>query len=492
MSAGSSNSFPPPPGGAATRTPAPPRAAAVDSATRSHQPAPLSDPRDHLERTLGLGDTIMLAVSSVIGVGIFLTPGSVAALVPEPRLFLLAWVVGGGLSLAGALANAEMGAIFPRAGGDYVWLRVAFHPLAGFLVGWLTFFVIYAGTVATLAAGFADSLGHFLPLPAPARLGVAIAAIVAATLLNVRGVRLAALLNDLTGWVKVGALATLAIAGWLVTPEALPEAAAAQPALAPVTASGFALALSPILFSYLGWNAPVYVASEIRAPDRVLPRALFIGLGLCTALYLLLNALYVHALPGGQLAGVPAAGSAAATVLFGPLGGRLISGLILISVAGCLSATVLVGPRIAYAMALDGHFIAGVERVHPRYHTPHVALWLQAGVSIALLLLLQRFPSVLDYTTFAIVLATTADVAALYVLRWRRPDLERPYRAWGYPWVPALYLLANAGIALGMLAGRPLECLIALGVAATALPFWWLLDARRRAHGGVPSSGAPD
>ncbi len=478
---GSASRPPPPPAGGATRSGAP--ATTVDTA-EPPPPTSLSDPRDHLERTLGLGDTIMLAVSSVIGVGIFLTPGAVATLVPEPRLFLLAWVVGGGLSLAGALANAEMGAIFPRAGGDYVWLRVAFHPLAGFLVGWLTFFVIYAGTVATLAAGFAESLGHFIPLAAPAQLGVAVAAIIGATLLNVRGVRLAARLNDLTGWVKVGALATLALAGWLVTPEALPVAAA-LPAVAPATVSGFALGLSPILFSYLGWNAPVYVASEIRAPDRILPRALFIGLGLCTALYLLLNALYLHALPGGQLAGVPAAGSAAATVLFGPLGGRLISGLILVSVAGCLSATVLVGPRIAYAMALDGHFIAGVERIHPKYRTPHVALWLQAGVSISLLLLLQRFPSVLDYTTFAIVLATTADTAALYVLRWRQPDLERPYRAWGYPWVPALYLLANAGIALGMLAGRPLECLIALAVTATALPFWWLLDRRRPVRGEI-------
>ncbi len=443
-----------------------------ESARTGHDHA---DPRDHLERSLSQGDTLMLAVSSVIGVGIFLTPGAVAGLVPEPRLFLLAWLVGGALSLAGALANAEMGAMFPRAGGDYVWLRHAFHPLAGFLVGWLTFFVIYAGTVATLAAGFAESVARFVPLSPTARLGVALAAILATTALNVRGVHLAARFNDITGWFKVLALAALVLAGWLVTPKPLAAAATVAP-VGETTLVGFTLALSPILFSYLGWNAPVYVAGEIRDPQRTLPRALFIGLGLCTILYLLTNALYLHALPGGRLVGAPAAGDAAAQALFGALGGRLIGTLILVSVLGCLSATVLVGPRIAYAMALDGHFIRGVERVHPVHRTPHVALWLQAAVSAGLLLVLQRFPSVLDYTTFAIVLATMADVAALYMLRWRRPDLERPYHALGYPLLPALYFIANAGIALGMAFGRPLECLSALCVAAIALPFWWLLD----------------
>jgi APA family basic amino acid/polyamine antiporter len=234
-----------------------------------------------------------------------------------------------------------------------------------------------------------------------------------------------------------------------------------------------------VLFSYLGWNASVYVASEIREPQRNLPRSLFIGLGVCTALYLVMNALYLHALPIEALAGEPRAGEAAAVALFGPAGGTLVGALILLSVLGCLNATILVGPRIAYAMALDGMFFAGSERVHERFRTPHVAIVVQAATAIGLIVVLQRFPSVLDYTTFAIVLATIADTSALYALRAKRPHVARPYRAWGYPIVPALYLAANVAIALAMLWGRPLECAVALLVTASGLPFLAAFGRRR-------------
>ena len=179
------------------------------------------------------------------------------------------------------------------------------------------------------------------------------------------------------------------------------------------------------------------------------------------------------------LAGEPRAGEAAAVALFGPLGGSIVAALILLSILGCLNATILVGPRIAYAMALDGVFFAGSERVHDRFRTPHVAILVQAATAIALILVLQRFPRVLDYTTFAIVVATIADTGALYTLRARQPDRPRPYRAWGYPVVPALYLVANAGIALAMLTGRPLECAIALLVTASGLPFRAAFARRR-------------
>jgi APA family basic amino acid/polyamine antiporter len=443
--------------------------------TASKRPAAASThvadrhPDDRLERTLSLTDSTLLVVSSVIGVGIFLTPGVVAASLPVASLFLAAWALGGLLSLAGALANAELGAMYPHAGGDYVYLREAYHPTAGFLVGWLSFFVIYAGTVATLAMGFAEGLANYVALGPPAKIGTAVAIIIVTSWVNYRGVRPGALVNNLSAALKVATLAGLGVAGWFFVPtlpRVLPAAATGE-----ATLSGFGLALSPILFSYLGWNASVYVASEIRDPQRNLPRSLFIGLGLCTALYLLLNALYVHALPMVALAGEPRAGEAAALALFGPVGGSIVAALILLSVLGCLNATILVGPRIAYAMALDGMFFAGSERVHDRFRTPHVAIVVQAATAIALIVVLQRFPSILDYTTFAIVVATIADTAALYALRWRKPALPRPYRAWGYPVVPALYLVANAAIALAMVRGRPLECAIALLVTATALPF---------------------
>ena len=437
-------------------------------------------PKDRLRRELSLQDAVFLVIASVVGSGIFLTPGTIATHLPHAGLIMAAWIVGGLLSLAGALANAELGAMYPRAGGDYVYLREAFHPIAGFLVGWITFFAIYAGTVATLAVGFAASLGAMLGWDTPLVLGVAVVTIVACSSLNWIGVHWGALANNVTGWIKVGALTVFG----LVAPfsaeadvtnlRPLVEGAADA---APLVA--FALALSPVLFSYLGWNATIYVASEIRDPGRNVPRSLFVGLALCTGLYLLLNSVYLLALSPAELAQTANAGEAAASVFFGDLGGRLLSGFVLISILGTLSATILVGPRIAYAMALDDLFLPGVGKVHDDYATPTAAIAVQAVVSIALLLLLQNFPSALDFTTFAILLATVADVAALYMLRRTRPGLARPYRAWGYPWVPALYVIANLAIAGSLLWGATRESLVSLGVLALGLPFYWVLARRK-------------
>lgn len=439
-------------------------------------------PRDRLARELGFADATFLVVSSVIGAGIFFTPGVVAQSVPDPRLFLLAWLLGGGLSLAGALANAELGAMFPRAGGDYVYLREAFHPLAGFLVGWLSFFVIYAGTVATLAMAFADGVDRLLPLGEGGTIVLALSVILGSTWVNYIGVRSGATFNNVTAVLKIVAIGLLVVAGLVISLPS-PPAAPGATAPPPVSLRGFALAMSPVLFTYLGWNAPVYVASEIREPGRNVPRALFLGLAVCTGLYLLLNLLYLHTTPIAELAGANDAGEAAARALFGAFGGNVASLLILLSVLGCLNATILVGPRIAYAMSLDGQFFPGTDRVHHVNQTPHVALIAQAVVAFGLIAVLKTFPSVLDYTTFAIVVATMADVAALYALRRDRPDAPRPYRAWGYPVVPALYFLANAAIATAMLFGRPLECFVALAVTSSGLPFLWAFS--RRSQRGV-------
>ncbi len=225
--------------------------------------------------------------------------------------------------------------------------------------------------------------------------------------------------------------------------------------------------------SYLGWNASVYVASEIRDPGRNLPRSLFLGLGICAGIYLLVNGVYLYALPMDRLENVPDAGRAAGLALFGPLGGSLVGAFVLLSVLGTLNATVLVGPRIAYAMALDGLFFRGADRVHDNYRTPMSAIVVQAIVAIGLLLVLRTFPAALDFTVFAILLATSADVLALYRLRRTAPDRPRPYRAWGHPWVPGLYLLANLGIATAMLIGRPFECLLSVLLLLAGLPFYW-------------------
>ena len=446
-------------------------------------------PRDRLKRVLTLPDAILLVVASVVGLGIFLTPGLIAGYLPHPGLVLLAWGVGGALSLMGALANAELGGMYPHAGGDYVYLREAFHPLAGFLVGWVSFFVIFVGTIATLAAGFAAGLAPHLGYGEGGTLLVAMLVVVAASVLNYLGVRWGALANNATAGLKVlGLLGFVGLAAALGSGDAanlrplLAGAAAAAPA------SAFGLALSPVLFSYLGWNATIYVASELCQPGRNLPLSLFVSLAICTGIYLAVNAAYLYAMPVAELAGVGNAGEAAARALFGGVAGGLVGLFVLLSILGTLNATILVGPRIAYAMALDGLFFGGVDRAHPRFDTPHVAIGLQCVASLALLCLLDRFPtslfaSALDYTTFAILLATIADTAALYRLRRTQPGRPRPYRAWGYPALPALYILACAGVAGALLRGRPDECGISLAMAATGLPFY-LWFARRRPRAG--------
>jgi APA family basic amino acid/polyamine antiporter len=437
--------------------------------------APDRHPRDRLRRELSLHDAVFLVVASVVGSGIFLTPGAIAERLPHPGLILAVWVVGGALSLGGALANAELGASFPHAGGDYVYLREAFHPLAGFLAGWLSFFGIFAGTIATLAAGFAQALEPLLGLSRGTGIALAIGTILACSWLNVLGVRHGARANNVTGWIKVGVLAFFVVAAPL---SGRGEVANLRPfvdglfSAAPPLA--FALALSPVLFSYLGWNATVFVASEIRDPGRNVPRSLFVGLGLCIVLYLALNLAYLYAAPVGTLAGAPNAGELAAEAIVGPRGGGFVAAFVLISILGTLNATILVGPRIAYAMALDQLFLRMADRVHAEYATPSGAIWLQAAVACALVALLETFPSALDFTTFGIVLATMADTLALFALRRSQPDRPRPYRAWGYPWLPLVYLAANAAIAASLLFGRPREAGIALAVLGVGVPVYFL------------------
>jgi APA family basic amino acid/polyamine antiporter len=445
---------------------------------------PHAHPRDRLKRELRLRDATLLIVSGVIGSGIFLTPGPIAELLPHPGVILAAWIVGGLLSLAGALANAELGAMFPRAGGDYVYLREAYHPVAGFLVGWLSFFVIYAGTIATLAAGFAAGLAHFVPLGGGARLGVAVSLTVAVSALNYVGVRWGARANNLTAFLKVAALAAFAVLGPIFGKGDLSNLRPVFHGASEISLSAFGLALSPVLFSYLGWNSSVYVASELRDPRRTLPRSLFLGVGICTLIYLMVNAVYLYAVPVGSLAGHANAGEFAARELFGGGGGTLVGIFVLISILGTLNAMVLIGPRIAYAMALDRLFFPGVERAHESFRTPTVAIAVQALVASGILLALETFERALDYTVFAILLATMADVAALYTLRRSQPERLRPYRAWGYPWLPGLYFIFNGVIAAMLLLNSPRDCAIGLAIAAAGLPFYWLFVRRSAADGG--------
>jgi APA family basic amino acid/polyamine antiporter len=300
------------------------------------------------------------------------------------------------------------------------------------------------------------------------------------------GVRWGARANNLTAVLKLAALVAFAALGPIFGSGDLSNLRPVVSGAGDISLADFGRALSPVFFSYLGWNSCVYVASEIREPGRNIPRSLFLGLALCTGVYLIVNAVYLYAIPVEFLRGEANAGEAAARALFGGVGGTFLSFVVLLSILGTLNATVLVGPRIAYAMALDRLFFPGVERTHATFHTPAVAIVLQAGTAVFILLVLGSFERALDYTTFAILLAAMADVAALYALRRREPRRARPYRAWGYPWVPAVYFLGNLGVAIALLEARPFECAIGLGLLAAGIPFY-LAFARR--GGALASSG---
>jgi APA family basic amino acid/polyamine antiporter len=439
----------------------------------------MSEGNQELPRVLSLRDATMLVVSSVIGVGIFLTPGNVAKYFPTTFSFFAAWLIGGALALAGALANAELGAMFPKAGGNYVYLRAAYHPMAGFLVGWLSFFAIFAGTVATLAVGFTISLSTFFVLTPTAKIAVAVTVIWIASIVNAYATKAGARLNTSTAYLKVGAMIVLVLLGPILGHARTP----AEPFTTEATTelSSFGVGLQPVLFSYLGWNASVFVAGEIADPERNLPRSLFWGLGICTSIYVLVTGTYVYAMGMKNLPGMPVVGIQAGGVLFGQKGGAVMAVIMMGSIFGTVNANVLVGPRIAYAMASDRLFFRGAAKLNAT-GTPHVAVIVQAVVATLLVAAFKAnsdsLDEVLRYTTFAITLATIADTIALYVLRVREPNRPRPYRAAGYPVVPLLYIVANVAIAISTLKDKPRECIASIGVLLAGAPVYLLFRLR--------------
>ncbi|MEZ4278117.1 MAG: amino acid permease [Myxococcota bacterium] len=457
-------------------------------------------PLDRLPRSLSLWDATMLIVASVVGSGIFFTPAQVVSLLPSAGPYLLVWIVGALISLVGAFVNAELGAMFPRAGGDYVYLREGLHPAAGFLAGWLSFFAIYAGTIAALAVVVAELVAPALGLGRAGILAFASALVLAMSLVHLLSTRLGAGFNNLASLLKLAAIAAFVIAGPLFGDGSFaPWRAGALPpmpggdAAGPVGGGGLALrfgqALSPVLFSYLGWNASVFVASEIRDPQRNVPRSLFLGLGLCTLLYLAINAIYLYALTPAEMAAARDTGQAAARALFGETGGRWVAGFVMLSVLGTLSAQILIGPRIVYAMALDEQFLARASRVHAKFLTPAVAIALQAGIAIGLILVLESFPKALDFTVFCILLATAADTLALFRLRRRRPELARPYRAFGHPWLSLGYLGVIGATAVAIARASPRECAVAIAMLLAGLLLYWPVRAGRAGRDAGSGTG---
>ena len=462
--------------------------------------APASAEESRLVRGLGTWDAALLTIGSVVGTGIFLTTSDMARVLPDSGLILWVWIAGGLLTLAGALTYAELGVMFPRAGGLYHYIKEAYGPLWGFLYGWIAFLVIMSGGIATIAVGFGKYLASFVPslaetafavrvpgLPAWEISGIQLAAvgsIVLLTAINHLGLEEGAWVQNALTVIKVGSILVFGVLAFLVPAPAMSEAAAA-PASVPMGGAllvAFGVAMVATLWTYDGWYGLTCSAGEVRDPARSLPRGLILGTVAVIGLYLLLNLAYVRALPVAAMAAEPRIAEAAADRLFGATGARLVTVAVLVSAFGCISSTILYSSRIYLPMAADGLFFRSLAAVHPRFRTPVRSLWVQSGWA-AVLALSGTYEQLYTYVVFASVVFHAAIAAAVFVFRRRRPDLPRPYRTWGYPVVPALFILACLLLIGNTLVESPRESLAGLGLLALGLPAYALFRRQgRRPH----------
>ena len=431
-------------------------------------------------------------VSNVIGSGIFLLPAFVAQSVTHPWAMLAVWAAGGALAFTGAMAYAELAALRPRAGGEYVYLREAFGPLSGFLTGRTSFVAGFSGAVAASAVGLASYLSRFVPvagdttpfltiplgpfhLVASPQAVVAIAVIALLSAVHMFGLGPGRIVQNLLAGAKVALLVGFVVLGFGLGEGDIAHfgaGGAVSPAL-------WVLALIPVMFSYSGWNAAAYVAEEMRDPGRNVPLALGLGTAAVVVIYLLLNALYVYALPVAEFATVDVrVVDAAADRLFGQAIAAPFAAASVVMIAASISAMVLAGPRVYYAMARDGLFPAFAARLHPKYRTPSLAIAAQ-GIWASLLVLTGRFEQLVEYTGFAIVLFAGIGVASLFVLRRRHPDEPRPFRAWGYPIAPLIFAIASALIVLNALWRSPATSGAGVLVILAGLPVYLLMRRSR-------------
>jgi APA family basic amino acid/polyamine antiporter len=454
----------------------------------------MSVPASQLERRLGPLDAAAIIVANVIGGGILFTPPQVAAAVPNAIWFLGAWIAGGALAFAGAMAYAELAALRPRAGGEYVYLNAAFGRLAAFLTGWTSFVAGFTGAIAASAIVLTFYLERFIPgaansapffvVPVPyvpltfsRQTLVALSAIALMAGIHIRGVGPGRITGNVLAALKVSALLMFIALGFSIGSG---SAANLTASAGPVMRSSWLLALIPVMFTYSGWNAAGYIAEEIRDPGRNVPKAFALGTAAVIVIYLSLNALYLYVLPVADLAQVK--GSVLDVVadrLLGARAGDIMGIVSIISLAASISAMTFAGPRVYYAMARDGLFFDAAARVHSRYRTPAAAIVAQA-VWAGLLVLSGSADALTNYTGFAIVLFAGIAVTALFVLRMREPAAPRPFRAIGYPVAPAIFIIACALIVANGIYSRPGPTGAGLLVIAAGIPLYVWLTRRTR------------
>ena len=456
---------------------------AAHSPPRDPEP-PLPAGGDTLPRNLGVWSAAAAAVGLTIGSGIFRVPSIIAAESGSVGAVALVWVLGGVITLCGALAVGELAATFPRAGGIYIYLREAYGPLTAFLFGWSWLF-IRSSASAGVTLVFVAYLRTFVPLDDLAQRVVAVTLIALVGAANYRSVRLGAAVVNTSTVAKVLAILVTAVAIFALG-EVGGGALAESPTLAPRSWGGFGVALVAALFAYDGWMAATLIAGEVRDPGRSLPRALGWAAAIVVATYLTINVAYLYALPLADIARSKVVAVDAMTRVSGAVGAAVVAALVMLSTFGGLNAGLMTGPRVYFAMAADGLFFRSVAAVHPRYGTPHMAIALLVLLT-ALNASLRTFEQLAEAFVLLLYPFLALTVAAVFVLRRRRPELPRPYRAVGYPFVPAVFLVGTVAMMGNALLERPAATLLSAAIVAVGIPVyfgWRAASSRPRSSRG--------
>ncbi len=442
-----------------------------------------------LKRDLGLFDAVMINAGTMIGSGIFIVPGAIAAGFLASGPSILVWIVGGLVSICGALCVAELGGAMPEAGGQFVYLQRACGPLAGFLYGWGAFLVINTASIAAVAVGFASYLGVFVPLsPWEIKL-VAVLSIVLLTLLNCLGVKVGAVTQNVLTTLKIGALVAIPTLALVLSRGAVANFAPLWPDEPSTVLMAFGPAMVAVLWTFDGWIESTYVGSEIKAPERNLPLSIILATGLIVLLYVVVNAAYLYILSPATVAGSDLVASDAMRVVLGASGGFFIAAAILVSTLGANNGIVFTAARIPYAMARDGLFFAWGSRVHPRFKTPVLALLAQMLIALALTMT-GSYIQLATYVVFVSFLFYGLSAAAVIILRFREPDLERPYRTWGYPLTPLIFIAFSLYLVGDTILQTPRESLIGAGILAAGIPAYLYWSRSRSTTLPPPQEGS--
>lgn len=428
------------------------------------------------KRALGPFDATMVVIGGIIGSGIFINPYIVAQRLDSSVLVLAAWVAGGAIALAGAYSYAELGALFPKAGGQYVYLRDAYHPIAGFLYGWALLALIESGAIAAVAITFATYALRLIGRPDVAAVPLAIGAIIVLSIINYLGVKPGSRVLNVLVVLKVVALALIIIAGTMIPGTDGWWSASRPSGTGTAAALSFGAALIPVLFAYGGWQNANYIAEEIHNPRRNLPISLLIGTAAVVVIYVLVNAVYLRALGLEGLAATRTPASDAAAGLFGGWGDTFVTASIAISTFGFLDLAILAPTRVYYAMAADGVFLPGLAKLHPRYRTPWLAITIQSTWS-CILAATGSYERLLNYVVFADWIFFGLTVGTVMVFRRTVPLATRPegsYRAPGYPVVQILFVLVSAAVVLSVVRDDPWSAGRGALLLAAGVPiFFW-------------------